>query len=53
MPTCKHCATEVETEDLVRHERHGLTLVHCPDCNCLLGKYRDPSYRPRGQVESE
>ncbi|WP_267642498.1 hypothetical protein [Haloarchaeobius amylolyticus] len=53
MPTCKHCTAEVETEDLIRHERRGLTLVHCPDCNCLMGQYRDPSYQSPEPVESE
>jgi len=35
MPTCNHCGTEHEAPELVRHEREGLLLVHCPDCNCL------------------
>ncbi|HKL28050.1 MAG TPA: hypothetical protein VJ898_02165 [Natrialbaceae archaeon] len=45
MPTCRHCGAEHEAADLVRHERNGLLLVHCPDCNCLMGTYRDPSAR--------
>jgi hypothetical protein len=40
MPTCRHCSAEVATEDLVRHERPGLVRVHCPQCQCLLGRYR-------------
>lgn len=40
MPTCNHCDTSYEAADLVRHESHGVTLVHCPDCACLMGRYR-------------
>jgi len=40
MPTCTHCGSDHPAEDLVRHERPGLTLVHCPTCECLMGRYR-------------
>jgi uncharacterized Zn finger protein len=40
MPTCHRCGGSHETADLVRHERARLVLVHCPDCECLMGRYR-------------
>lgn len=40
MPVCTHCGAEHDAEDLVRHEMPGLVLVHCPDCERLLGRYR-------------
>jgi uncharacterized Zn finger protein len=43
MPTCPHCGTTHETEDLVRHECETLVVVHCPDCSGGLGRYRDPA----------
>ncbi|MFC5972425.1 hypothetical protein ACFPYI_13875 [Halomarina salina] len=43
MPTCPNCGADHETAALCRHEREGLVVVHCPDCNFLLGRYRDPS----------
>jgi uncharacterized Zn finger protein len=42
MPTCQSCGTTHETTALVRHEFHDLLVVHCPDCNCMMGTYRDP-----------
>jgi uncharacterized C2H2 Zn-finger protein len=43
MPGCRHCGTDHDTEALVRHERDGLVLVHCPNCNCVMGSWRDPA----------
>ncbi|MFC4360080.1 hypothetical protein ACFO0N_19190 [Halobium salinum] len=40
MPTCHHCDATHTAEELTRHERPGVVLVHCPDCDCLLGRYR-------------
>ncbi|WP_192498303.1 hypothetical protein [Halorussus halophilus] len=39
MTTCKHCGRTLDAEDLVRHERGRLVVVHCPECKCLLGQY--------------
>jgi len=47
MPTCPHCGDEFDAEDLVRHEHVSLVVVHCPECNQLMGRYRDPSIRSR------
>jgi hypothetical protein len=47
MPRCTHCETDHDVEALVRHRRGDLLLVHCPDCNCMMGSYRDPSRRAR------
>ncbi|WP_257298926.1 DUF6510 family protein [Haloarchaeobius sp. FL176] len=47
MPTCGHCGQETPVESLVRHEHETGVVVHCPDCNCVLGRYRDPSVRSR------
>jgi len=41
MATCKRCGTSVEADDLVRHERESLVVVHCPDCNFTMGTWRD------------
>jgi uncharacterized Zn finger protein len=42
--TCQRCDGEFEVEELIRHERPRLVLVHCPNCGSLLGEYRDPSH---------
>ncbi|MFD1514679.1 hypothetical protein [Halomarina rubra] len=42
MPFCPTCEVDHETAALVRHERHGFVVVHCPDCKRFLGRYRDP-----------
>jgi NAD-dependent SIR2 family protein deacetylase len=46
MPVCSHCETDYEVDDLVRHDRRGVLLVHCPSCECLLGRYRRHGDRP-------
>ena len=40
MPVCRHCEAEHAAEELVRHESRAVVLVHCPDCGCLMGRYR-------------
>lgn len=45
MPTCPHCETAHDAEDLHRHEREGMVTVHCPDCTFVLGYYRDRALR--------
>jgi Zn-finger nucleic acid-binding protein len=45
MPVCPNCDADHDVTALRRHERRGLLLVHCPDCNRLLGRYRDPTAR--------
>jgi hypothetical protein len=40
MPTCSRCGETHETADLTRHEEARLVPVHCPDCDCLMGRYR-------------
>jgi hypothetical protein len=40
MPTCPRCEATHPAADLVRHEEPRVVLVHCPDCECLLGRYR-------------
>lgn len=47
MVTCSHCGREYDPDDLVRHEHETRVVVHCPDCHCVLGQYRDPSLRAR------
>jgi uncharacterized Zn finger protein len=40
MPVCRSCGAEHTAEELVRHEEPRVVLVHCPDCECLMGRYR-------------
>ncbi|WP_433623134.1 hypothetical protein [Halomicrococcus sp. NG-SE-24] len=47
MPTCKHCDREFVAEDLVRHERGRLVIVHCPDCKHVVGTYDRHSGPPQ------
>lgn len=47
MPTCKHCKTTFAAEDLVRHEKGRLVVVHCPDCKHVVGTYNRHSGPPR------
>ncbi|WP_458189337.1 hypothetical protein [Haladaptatus sp. NG-WS-4] len=47
MPTCKHCSGEFSAEDLVRHEYERTVVVHCPDCNCVMGTYNRHSEPPK------
>lgn len=42
MPTCKQCGSSLEAADLVRYETGDLLLVYCPNCNGLMGNYREP-----------
>ncbi|EJN60668.1 hypothetical protein [Halogranum rubrum] len=46
MPRCHRCETDHDATDLVRHDRRGVLLVHCPTCSCLLGQYRRHGDRP-------
>jgi hypothetical protein len=45
MPVCRQCGVDHDADALVRHERSALVFVHCPDCNRLLGTWRDPARR--------
>lgn len=45
MPTCKSCGEEHDATDLVRHEGDGVLHVHCPNCECVMGFYRDRALR--------
>ncbi|WP_327052169.1 hypothetical protein [Halomicrococcus gelatinilyticus] len=47
MPTCKHCKATFTAEDLVRHEKGRLVVVHCPDCKHVVGTYNRHSGPPR------
>jgi len=47
MPTCAHCGQSIPVDELVRHEHETRVVVHCPDCHCVMGQYRDPSLRSR------
>ena len=51
MTVCKHCGRRLDAEDLLRHERTRLVVVHCPDCKGFLGRYNrhgdDPKTVPR------
>ncbi|WP_281177857.1 hypothetical protein [Halalkalicoccus paucihalophilus] len=40
MTICGRCEGEFTAEELTRHERGPLLLVHCPDCGMVLGSYR-------------
>jgi uncharacterized Zn finger protein len=40
MVTCPSCGSDHPPEELVRHECERLVIVHCPDCEALLGRYR-------------
>ncbi len=42
MPTCTHCGTTLDAEELVRHESGDLLFVHCPSCGASMGTYREP-----------
>ncbi|WP_255192577.1 hypothetical protein [Natronobeatus ordinarius] len=45
MPTCDRCDATLTAEELVRHQSAELLLVHCPECQGLMGTYRDPGRR--------
>ena len=45
MPTCPNCECDHDVADLCRHEHEGFVIVHCPDCNFVLGRYRDRALR--------
>lgn len=47
MPTCPHCGAEHTAEELVRHQLGELLMVHCPDCNFMLGMYNQHSESPK------
>lgn len=47
MAICKHCGGTYEADELVRHEHGSLVVVHCPDCNCTMGTWRDPALKHR------
>lgn len=40
MPTCRYCGAEHTADELIRHERGRLIIVHCPDCEVPMGTYR-------------
>ncbi|MFC6731940.1 hypothetical protein [Haladaptatus sp. DYSN1] len=40
MTTCSHCGNEYTADQLIRHERPRLVVIHCPGCNAPLGQYR-------------
>jgi uncharacterized Zn finger protein len=42
VPRCPGCGADHEAVDLVRDERETAVVVHCPNCNQLLGRYRVP-----------
>ncbi len=46
MPTCRGCGGEYDAADLVRHERDGVVVVHCPNCQYRMGTWRDPAGHP-------
>ncbi|MEF8773874.1 MAG: hypothetical protein V5A37_04055 [Halobacteriales archaeon] len=39
MPTCRNCGADHDVVDLVRHERDGTVVVHCPDCSFPMGRW--------------
>ena len=47
MVTCTGCGESYAPDELVRHERGRLLVVHCPDCRCVLGRYRRHGADPR------
>jgi uncharacterized Zn finger protein len=47
MPKCRNCSGEFDASELVRHERDGLVVVHCPDCEFAMGSYNSHGSRPR------
>jgi hypothetical protein len=46
MPTCPGCDGSFDPGALDRHERDGRVVVHCPDCDAVVGTWRDPASRP-------
>lgn len=48
MASCHGCGGRFDADELVRHERERLLVVHCPDCGCLLGRYRRHGDRVTG-----
>ena len=40
MATCPGCEATFDPEELVRHDRDRFLVVHCPDCNHVIGRYR-------------
>lgn len=49
MVSCPGCGGTYAADDLVRHEHERLLVVHCPDCNRLIGRYRRHGDRGRGR----
>ncbi|WP_332898288.1 hypothetical protein [Haladaptatus sp. CMSO5] len=47
MPTCTHCGNDYATEQLIRHERPRLVVIHCPGCNAPLGRYHRHGDNPQ------
>lgn len=45
MPVCPSCETDHDLDALVRHERRSFVVVHCPDCECVLGRYNEHTHR--------
>lgn len=45
MPRCNHCGAQHGADELVRHEYDSLVIVHCPECNCLMGQYNPHVHR--------
>lgn len=48
MPTCSRCDRRLSAEELVRHERPRMVVVHCPECKAVLGRYRSHGDRTDG-----
>ncbi|WP_202935072.1 hypothetical protein [Halorussus amylolyticus] len=53
MRTCNGCGRDLAVEDLVRHERGRIVLVHCPDCKRVLGRYDRHGDDPKTDRRSE
>lgn len=53
MATCSHCGQSFDADELVRHEHDRLLVVHCPDCNCVLGRYRRHGDAPRTDTAAD
>jgi NAD-dependent SIR2 family protein deacetylase len=52
MTTCKECGRELDAEDLVRHELERSVIVHCPGCECLLGRYNRHGDDPKTDLQT-
>jgi hypothetical protein len=47
MPQCRACDATVTAARLVRHDYPRVTVVHCPECTAIVGRYRRHGDAPK------